>query len=217
MATSRGAWPYNYAEGLDFRGDPQGRGAYGIYAFKNELIYNGFSRGVNPGSAFWGSKAVGRTKDAQRHFGLVADGVLGPKTALALFRKRLAEQANGHVLSQIKSLESGNDPIAQGYADLDDEGLFQENGPSNPDLTKQQCWTPSFIIPHAASQLASRIKSCGSVRAGVAGWNVGNTYATDWRKAGYPPSGKWVNIGGQEIDVFARAYNYYNLVSRQAL
>lgn len=217
MATSRGAWPYNYHLGLDFRTDPQGRGAYGIYAFKNELIYNGFSRGVNPNTAYWGDKVVNRTKDAQKHFGLLADGILGPQTAKALFRKRISEQVNADALSRIKSLESGNDPVAQGYADLDDEGLFQENGPSNPDLTQIQCWTPSFIIPHAASQLESRIKTCGSVKAGIAAWNIGNEYAIEWRQAGYPAAGKWVTIDGQLIDFFARATNYYNLVSEQTL
>jgi peptidoglycan hydrolase-like protein with peptidoglycan-binding domain len=218
MATSRGAWPHFYTLGLDYRSNPQGREAFGIYAFKNELIYNGFSRGINPDTAYWGSKVVNRTKDAQRHFGLTVDGVLGPTTARYLFRKRILEQVNADALSRIKTLESGNDPVAQGVADLDDEGLFQENGPSNPDLTKEQCWTPSFIIPHAASQLASRIRNCGnSEKAGIAAWNVGNTYANDWRLAGFPASGKIVTVGGSSFDVYTRATHYYTLVMAQEL
>jgi len=218
MSASRGAWPYFYGLGLDFTADPQGRGAYGIYAFKNELIYNGFSKGVNPTLPHWGSSVTKRTKDAQRHFGLTADGVLGPATARCLFRKRMAEAeaAAGlpaHSLARIASLESANDPVAQGWADLDDEGILQENGPSNPDLTQQERWTPSFIIPHGATQLASRIRNCGSAKAGVAAWNVGNAYAIKWREAGYPGSGLVVN--GQ--DMFTRATGYYAAVEGQAL
>ena len=217
MATSRGAWPHYYTLGLDYRSDPQGREAYGIYALKQELIYNNFAKGVVSVLPYWGKSAVAQTKNAQKFFGIQMDGVLGPETARYLFRKRLAEQKNGDLLSQIKSLESDNDPVAQGYEDLDDEGLFQENLPSNPDLTQVQCWTPSFIVPHAASQLASRIKSCGSKKAGVAGWNIGNEYATEWRKAGYPASGKIVEVDGEQIDMFARATTYYADVTKQAL
>ena len=214
---SRGAWPYWYELGLDFRSDPQGRDAYGIYAFKNELVFNGFSKQINIESPYWGTGVVARTKDAQKHFGLPVDGVLGPQTALALFRLRLSEQPNADILSQIKSLESDNDPVAQGYEDLDDEGLFQENGPSNPDLTQIQRWTPSFIVPHAASQLESRIKSCGSVKAGIAGWNIGNEYATEWRIAGYPASGKVIVVDGNSIDMFTRATQYVADVEKQEL
>lgn len=221
--TSRGAWPYDYTLGLDFRSDPNGRGAYGIYAFKNELIYNGFSRGINPALPLWGKASVGRVKDAQRAFGLTADGDLGPITALALFRHRVATAEVAfnlppHLLSQIKSLESDNDPVAQGWLDLLDEGLFQENLPSNPDLTQIQCWTPSFIIPHAGSQLADRIKACsGNAKAGTAAWNIGNDYANVWREAGFPASGIVENIDGEEIDIAARATNYVKDVEAQSL
>ena len=218
MATSRGAWPHYYAQGLDYTSDPNGREAHGIYAFKNELIHNGFSKGIDPTLAKWGSSVTKRTKDAQRHFGLVEDGVLGPSTARALFRKRMseAESAAGlpaHSLARICSLESDNDPVAQGWVDTNDEGIAQENLPSNPDLTQAQCWTPEFIVPHAASQLAARITHCGSIMAGIAAWNVGNFYATKWREAGYPSSGLVVN--GQ--DMYTRATGYYAHVESQAL
>lgn len=221
--TSRGAWPYTYKLGLDFRSEPNGRGAYGIYAFKNELIYNGFSRGIDPTLPLWGSSVVKRTKAFQAAMGLTVDGDLGPITARALFRHRVtaAEVTYNlppHLLAQVKSLESDNDPVAQGWLDLDDEGLFQENLPSNPDITQVQCWTPSFIVPHAASQLASRIKNCGSAKAGTAAWNIGNQLAINWREAGYPVSGLiYTDANGNKIDYAARATNYVKDVEEQAL
>lgn len=224
MTTSRGAWPYDYKLGLDFRSEPQGRGAYGIFALKNELIYNGFSRGINPTLAYWGTGAVRRTKNFQKANGLVVDGDLGPVTARALFRHRIsvAEAAAGlpaHLLARIKTLESDNDPVAQGWLDLQDEGLFQENLPSNPDITQIQCWTPSFIIPHAASQLASRIKSCsGNVKAGTAAWNIGNELAIEWMKAGFPASGLFYTLpDGSKFDFAARATNYVADVAGEPL
>ena len=217
---SRGAWPYYYQLGLDFRSDPQGRDAYGIYAFKNELIYNGFSKGINPTLPYWGSGVVTQTKKAQKFFGLTVDGVLGPMTARCLFRKRcttseLALTLPIHLLAKIKTLESGDDPVAQGVVDPDDEGLFQENLPSNPSLTQIECWTPSFIIPHAASQLFNHIKDCGnSSKAGTAAWNVGNFYANEWRLAGFPTSGGPI-VDGQ--DIYSRCDQYVNLVNAEPL
>lgn len=213
---SRGAWPYFMTLGLDYRGDPEGRGAYGIYAFKRELIYNNFTLGINPSLPYWGKSVVERTKDAQNAFGLNADGVLGPVTARYLFRKRAGSVETSYhlpayLLARIKTLESGNDPIAQGFVDPDDEGLLQENLPSNPSLTKIECWTPSYIIPYGAQQLSGRIQNCaGSVKAGTAAWNVGNFYANQWRLNGFPPD-------GGDNNVYARATNYVMLVNNQPL
>lgn len=215
MATSRGAWPFYYAARLDRRSDPNGRDAHGIYAFKAELVLNGFGADtINQTLAYWGSDTVKAVKHAQNQFGLNADGVLGPQTARCLWRKRVAaaEAANGlpaHLLARIKTLESGDDPVAQGESDPEDEGLFQENLPSNPALTQVQCWTPSFIVPHAASQLNARIKACaGSVKAGTAAWNIGDFYANQWREAGFPAT-------GGDNDVYARATNYVDLVNAE--
>lgn len=218
--TSRGAWPFYYQAGLDRRADPTGRDAHGIYAFKDELIFNGFGYGtVKPTVAEWGAQAVAATKEAQASFGLTADGVLGPQTARCLFRKRMLSAESTYmipnsVLQQIASLESGNDPVAQGMADPQDEGLFQENLPSHPSLSQQQCWTPSYIIPVAARQLQAYFDGLdGSVKAAVAAWNIGEFYASEWKQSNFPASGKVVN--GQ--DIFARATQYYALVTSQAL
>lgn len=216
---SRGAWPFFYTLGMDRTKDPQGRDAHGIYAFKKELVYNGFGDGmINLTSAYWGSAAVKATKQAQAHFGLVVDGVLGPATARCLFRARI-KSAEGNIpedlLQRIASLESGYDPVAQGYADPHDEGLFQENLPSHPELTQTQCWTPSYIIPLAAQQLLSRINAChGSAKAGAVAWNVGDYYANKWQDAGYPTLGGPV-VEGQ--DMWSRATQYWTLLGRQEL
>jgi hypothetical protein len=193
--SGRGAWPFYYEHGLDRRGDPQGRDAHGIYALKAELVYGGWGFGIDPTLPFWGGAATKATKSAQAALGIGSHGVLGPVTSRCLFRHRyaVAEAAAGlppHALARIGWVETDDDPVAQGYDTPLDEGIIQENLPSNPGLTQVQCWTPSIIIPHGATQLRHRITNCdGSLAAGTVSWNVGVASANEWRLAGFPARG----------------------------
>jgi len=109
---------------------PNTRVAHGITAFKNELIYNGNTGNgkIIPELPSWGKYVDMALRNFQKSHGLKVDGVLGPTTADALFLKRAkqVEDLNGipsDYLARIKTHESNNDPVAQGYEDSADEGL----------------------------------------------------------------------------------------------
>lgn len=218
----RGAWPFYYKLGLDLRSAPQSRDAHGIYALKRELIFNG-----NTGNGkmiadmpTWGKYADIACKAFQKSHGLLVDGVLGPKTARAMFHKRFLafEDQFGipnNLLTKIKTLESSNDPVAQGYVDLDDEGLMQINLHFHPEITTEFAWDPAECGPWGGSQLASSITYCDhDLDGGVAAWNIGRFYARQWVRAGKPASGGPL-IGSD--DAYARATKYVQLVKASAV
>ncbi len=209
-----GAWPFVYKFGLDFRNDPQGRSAHGIYALKKELVFNGYSIGIVVDLAYWGDKVDKQTKKFQTDHALTVDGQLGPQTALALFKKRavaLQKQygIKNNWLCKQKTLESSNDPVCEGSADPDDEGIAQINLHFHPEITYEEAWSPAFALEYAAKFLVSAISYCGDEEGGVAAYNIGRYYAKEWVDAGKPASGGPF-IGSQ--DVYARATHYVAVV-----
>lgn len=214
----RGAWPFYYKLGLDFRASPQGRDAHGIYALKRELIYNGNTGDgkMVADSAMWGSYADLACRTFQKQHGLIVDGELGPTTARHLLSKRFTALETQYgipskLLSKIKTLESSNDPVAQGYVDIDDEGLMQINLHFHPDITFEYAWDPAQCGPLGGSQLQSAITYCDhDLDGGVAAWNIGRYYARQWVQAGKPASGGPM-IGSD--DAYARATKYVALVN----
>lgn len=213
----RGAWPFYYKLGLDFRSNPAGRDAHGIYALKRELIYNGNTGNglMRADLAFWGDSADLALRTFQKQHDLVVDGVLGSGTARVLFHKRfLAICAQygipNELVAKIKTLESSNDPVAQGWVDIDDEGCMQINLHFNPSITQDEAWDPPFAGDYGGKQLASAIIYCDhDLDGGVAAWNIGRYYAKQWVEAGKPVSGG--PIIGQD-DAWARATKYVALV-----
>lgn len=206
------AWAFTYRRGLDGTHDP--RKAAGIRAMKQELILNGFSEGILIDLPVFGSKVTARTREFQQNEKITIDGEIGPQTAARLFRKRcaLVEQGNGPIpdslLCRLKQLESASDPVAEGVADPNDEGLVQVNMPSHPTLMIEQLWDPAFVLPWAGDQLAQAHASIQDWDGAIAAWNVGGFYARLWVKAGKPDSGHTVGT----IDWFARAHKYVQLV-----
>lgn len=186
--------------------------AYGIIALKKELIYNGFSKGIVPDLPAYGDAVRNRAKDFQlATTGLLGDGVIGPKTALALFHKRIKEQQDLYeipddlVCKQI-SLESGFDPAATGTVDPRDRGLPQINSGAHPEITDSKAFDPAFSIPWTAKYLANNISLLGGdVVAAVAAHNVGNYYAKKWMEAGKPSSGL-LTSGGKDYAAIASKY-----------
>lgn len=206
-----GAWSFTYKKGLD--GSNSDRVAAGIHAMKQELIYNGFANGIKIDLPVFGNMSDARTRDFQKQQEITVDGEIGPQTAMRLFRKRTedAEAKYGifnELLSRMKTLESTNDPVAEGTFDPNDEGLLQVNMPSHPTLMIEDLWDPGFILPWAAEQLALAHSSIQDWDGAVAAWNVGGYYARLWVKAGKPDSGHVVG----KIDWFARAHKYVALV-----
>lgn len=214
----QGAWFYgNYKYGMDV---PDHRAERGIFAFKQELIYRGFSGGIKLELPIFGNSVRDRTKDFQRVSGLVQDGEIGPKTARYLLwartnRVQIQFSIPNRRLARLLKLESGYDPVAEGVVDPEDEGLAQIHRPFFPEITLEEAWDPSFAISWAGAKLAAGFIYCDDDWDGaVAAYNVGSFYAREWVRAGKPESGGPL-IGGQ--DVYARAHRYVELVDRQVI
>ncbi len=214
--TVYGAWTTPYYYGLSA---PTGSHlGYALVGIKHELAYNGYGAGLGDQPAF-GIAARSNTKAFQRANGLYADGVIGPKTAKVLFRKRAAawEAVYGIVggySQRIKTLESANDPNAIGYVDHDDHGLEQINLRFHPDITVAQAIDPAFSIPWEAQHLRNDYNSLGDWDAALAAHNIGTFYATKWLAAGKPASGFVLASG---VDIYTVATKYVALVKGQVL
>lgn len=212
----RGAWPFYYQFGLDRRNDPQGRDAHGIYAFKRELIFNGYGAGIVPDLAYWGKQVDDQTRKFQAAKFLVVDGQLGPKTAGILLRKRtLAIESRfgivNNYLCKLKSHESANDPVAEGWSDPDDEGLVQINLDFHPTVTEVKAWDPAFALDWAGKYLFDAFKYTGDWDGAIVAYNIGRHSAKLWVEAGKPPTGGPL-IGGQEG--WKRATSYLAAINR---
>lgn len=210
LASGIGAWNTVYHYGMSVSND---RVAAGIHAFKLELINNGFSKGIDPKVRGFGNYARDRTKDFQRSRGLNADGTIGPLTARLLFQvraRRLQSEVGmpNDLLCRQKTLESANDPVAQGVQDSGDEGLMQVHLAFHPAITRAQAWDPGFILPWAVHTLQQYRVDLNSWDGAVAAWNVGEYYARRWVNAGKPDHGLVVN----GIDYYTRAYRYVKIV-----
>jgi hypothetical protein len=211
----RGDWPRFYHPGDDYRADPHGRDAHGICALKRELVYNGFAVGIVTSLPFYGTAMKAQVLAWQKQAtwigqALIPDGVIGPRTAGSLWHKRALwlEQRFGiphNWLAKLKSLESNNDPVAQGFVDPADEGIVQINLHFNPSIAVDQAWDPAWALEFAAGRLKDAIAYCADEEGGVAAWNIGRYTAKQWVAAGKPASGGPL-IGGQ--DGWTRATHY---------
>lgn len=119
-------------------------------------------------------------------------GGVGPDSAKALFLPLLQRRvADGwaYVVCGVITNESNWDPGAVGYVDDSDLGLAQINGPSHPDLSEEERFTPEVAIDFVHSTLLSNLSYFGgSLRTAVAAYNLGRGGASAWRKAGSPDS-----------------------------
>lgn len=214
-----GAWSFGrYHYNMDV---PNSRVAAGIFAFKQELIYLGYGEGIKVDLPIFGSNMRDQTLAFQKDSGgLDVDGQIGSKTARHMFFTRGNRFQNAHaipgklVVRQI-TLESANDPVAQGYADDGDEGLGQIHLSYHPEITVEQAWDPSFAIPWLGGQLVGATAYCDNdFDGGVAAYNIGWTYARQWVRDGKPASGGPL-LG--TVDSYARATKYVALVKQQPL
>jgi soluble lytic murein transglycosylase-like protein len=216
-----GAWGNIYKVGLSAPVDSAL--GYGIVAIKNELIYNGFGKGIDPeykdknGNYFFGSGVTEQAKAFQQHVGVTADGEVGPITARALFRKRAhAVESQGGIpqdlLNRLKTLESNNDPAAIGTVDPNDWGLMQIHMPFHPDVTRAQAFDPAFSIVWGGGYLKGGYNSLHDWDGAVAAYNVGTVYAAQWVAAGKPKDGGPLLSDG--TDIFTRASTYVSLVKK---
>lgn len=214
-----GAWHYGYyREGMQAADE---RSAAGIKAFKQALVDNGYGDGINVALPRFGMAADTQTRKFQANHGLAVDGVIGPNTARALFRYyAYAEEHAGtvqipnHLALKIGGHESGHDPVAQGYADPQDEGWAQLHLPYFTGLTIEQAWTPSIAVHKLCSHLKKFYVNVEADWDGsVASWNVGDGTAQSWVMAGKPADDPSAEGG---IDWYARATAYVAAVKTQS-
>lgn len=212
-----GAWSFGfYHKGMAV---PNDRVAAGVQAFKHALIDNGYGTGIDLTARGFGNAMRSEVKRFQAHEGLTADGVIGPATSHALIRLyAYAEESGGtveipdHLLAKQGRAESGDDPVAQGYDDAQDEGWAQLHMPYFPDLTLAQAWKPPVAVQKLGSHLKTFfVDEAADWDGAVASWNVGTGTALAWVHAGKPASGDVV--GG--VDWYVRATRYVALVKSQ--
>lgn len=183
-----GAWTSAYRRGdTATAGTPR---AYGILAIKAELVYRGFA-GMAVESTTFGRGTDRAVRKFQKIMGLAVDGIVGPNTARALFRKRVSEieAAFGipdHLLCKLKSLESSNDPGATGWVDPQDRGLYQINEGFHPEVTDDLAFDPDYAGRWTGRALRAAFNTFKDWDVAIASHNVGTGGATEWQKAGKP-------------------------------
>ncbi len=163
------SWPWSYRVGMkgSLTGDEDARRKwYGIEAIKGELVDQGYGPDINLGTGQFG----GRTRDAvmvlqqvEKPNGIgAADGIVGRKTANALFRPvfRDAEKAEAIPRQLLRAhchWESGDDPGAE-LVNSDfsrDRGLTQANDKHDGTiLSDQQAFNPATAVPIRAHSIA---------------------------------------------------------------
>jgi hypothetical protein len=213
-----GGWWHLWRKGDDGRADPSGRFACGIVAWKGELIYAGFGKNVVPTLPYFGDAMDTQTKAFQKAYGFEDDGVIGPHTGRALAQHRKMDV--GHEkkipddrLCKLISLESANDPVAQGTVDQEDEGFAQINRVFHPNVTLQEAWSPVFAVEWAAEYLLSAFGHLHDWDAAVVSYNQGEGGAERWLVAGKPKYGApYVDSNGVQRDHFTDCWKYLQLV-----
>jgi len=214
-----GAFEYGvYKRGMNATGDARLQAA--LTGLRVELVYNGFGKNLVLDSVGFGEAMENRVKEFQASRNIKVDGQIGGGTAKELFRKRvnitegIYDLPAGSLGKQLL-LESGYDPVAIGYADPSDHGLAQINLRIHTDVSVDEAFDPIFAVDWAARYIRDGYdqvaKAADVMKAARAAYNVGNFYATEWMKAGFPASGKVAD----GIDWFERATNYIALVDKQ--
>lgn len=169
-------------------------------------------------------RAIQQGVNAANKANLLVDGIYGPKTTAAVlaWQKTLPASANvtpwGGVGSDtVKALfiptlkkiagdlygpcygliqmESSWDPGAVGYADSNDLGLGQINGPANPTLSIADRFDVTVSMTYVRDRLRNAISQFdGDLRTAIASYNLGIGGARSWKAAGSPD--QWT-VGGQ--------------------
>jgi soluble lytic murein transglycosylase-like protein len=213
-----GAWDVLYSKGLRaVKTDPIG---YGIVAIKRDLAFNGFNgatkrlKPMDTEAPEIGPAADRAIRAFQKAFVLEVDGVVGPHTALALWRRRCVmleaeQEIPDDLLAKLKSLESANDPGAVGVADPNDHGLVQINSVAHPGITLRQAFDAAWSLDYAAHSLRNAYDTMLDWDGAVAAWNTGEWSARSWVAAGKPPS---FHLAGVNFDIGQRATLYVRLV-----
>jgi putative peptidoglycan binding protein len=149
---SESAWKFGaYRRGMGVEGDDP-RVIYAVSAIKRELVWHGYDLSLE--TTRFGPKTADAVAAFQITNGLPADGMVGPLTANALWRRRIIAEdiPYGWLRAQIH-WESGDDPGAM-YTNEDgsrDRGLIQLNSRNQED--DALAFDPAWSVPFLASFL----------------------------------------------------------------
>lgn len=201
MGKLNGARYYEFIEGKPQDGSSPGRDANflavheGVKAIQHRIAKLGFY--VNPDGTF-GPNTRDAVKAAQHKLNLYVDGVVGPKTAKALWHDLIAyisgaASVPANHMAAIMLVESLGDPGAVGYSTPSDHGLFQINLDAHKDITVQQAHDPEFAISYTAKRLhdarakflnkgATLQTACSIAQHNAPAW------AQQWYDLGTPPN-----------------------------
>lgn len=191
-----GTWSSYYELGTKAESNtPLGRG---ILAVKAELVFNGIPQyGMNMNTPEVGTGTVRAIEAFQKQIkGLDVDGVVGPWTSHALFKKRVLQVEHtlglpAGLLCKLKSLESSDDPACLSD-DEDDRGQVQINRKSHPQVSDSQAYFPPFAFTWAGQYLLAAYNGILTVDnkkdwdLALASYNVGWGGARKWDKDGRP-------------------------------
>lgn len=208
------AWARFYKQGLKGESVPDPVGS-AIIALKVELAYNGHEGAMDLTTPYFGVHMDRQTRHFQGENALEVDGVIGPKTALALYHKRFHDLEDEHgiinsYVCKVCQLESAVDPGAVGVVDPHDHGIMQINAIAHPDISLAEAFTASWSLEYFANALVANHEALNDWDAAVASWNIGSGGAKYWLAHGKPetlmfPNSTW--------DVGKQATEYLKLVN----
>jgi soluble lytic murein transglycosylase-like protein len=147
---------------------------------------------INEYAVFLAVKEIQKRLNAILGANLAVDGMLGPKTAAALFMDIVKKEAGNagvdwSVVAGLIKQESQFDPGAVGFIDTHDFGLGQINHTSHPELTIEQCFDHVFAIDYMVDRFKSAlVYFSGNLRDAVASYNLGYGGTKEWIRNGRP-------------------------------
>jgi hypothetical protein len=190
-----GTWDVFFANGL--RAPHDSRVGWAVLSIKFELVFNGVPQGgMEMGVASIGQGTDRAIKTFQQRNALEVDGVVGPKTAKVLIRKRAKLEANrvhapDMLIAQQLELESADD-FACVSANMEDRGPAQINGRWHPEVSDSSAYDVTFCVRWQADYMREAYDGVLTVNGkkdwdlALAAYNVGWAAARAWDKAGRP-------------------------------
>lgn len=152
-----------------------------------QVLLSGFlNKSVKLDGIFW-EETANATKEMQSKAGLLADGVIGQKTMIALLKPVIMSTGQDwKTVYAIIANESAFDPSAIGVLDTNDWGLAQINSTANPHVSFSDAMCPSYAVKYVANRLNSALFQLGNIDDAIASYNLGIGGTRSWVKDGRP-------------------------------